>query len=99
MNWPIFPELCRLADCHVLNVLIVEVSTSLICLRIRDLLSLQPKKMSFLSKLITFASLAVFAAGQTNFTGDIISGYPVITSLDLSRYPLEYHHTLLAPCR
>ena len=39
------------------------------------------------SSLIAGAILAVHAAAQTNYTGDIISTYPVITSLDLNDAP------------
>ena len=41
----------------------------------------------YICKYIAVLALATWARAQTNFTGDIISGYPVITSLDLNDVP------------
>ncbi|KAK3065202.1 hypothetical protein LTS18_006411 [Coniosporium uncinatum] len=40
-----------------------------------------------LSQVLSLLSLTSISLAQTNFTGDVISGYPVITSLDLSDVP------------
>jgi predicted deacylase len=40
-----------------------------------------------LRNLAAAAVLAISACAQTSFTGDVISGYPVITSLDLNDVP------------
>ncbi|KAJ9659977.1 hypothetical protein H2198_002867 [Neophaeococcomyces mojaviensis] len=37
--------------------------------------------------LAAVAALTICASAQTNFTGDVISGYPVITALDLKDVP------------